>query len=314
MLLFGLPNELLCQICEDLRTAQDIASFNRVNRQLYRVTEEYLYRFDAREGRSSALLWAAVHGRLQTAKKALKELQRDEQLTDGSGTDANTTNATATNPIDSALVHAAEKGRTALVRLLVENGADWSWRDPERRQSAMEAACSNGHIEVVKVLLNMGAEASEGYYMRPYPIQCAAMMGYTEIVRLLIDTGASADTCSDRPEGGSFPPLQLAVRGDHEGTAKLLIAKGAKINLRIGRMHTALEEAVMGNRLWAVRLLLASGAMVFAPHSGLVRRPALKWAEKPGREEIFELIKDQTVHVWPEGFSEEDTAAKRAMP
>jgi hypothetical protein len=225
-------------------------------------------------------------------------LQRSERPTAGSETDADTTNKPATGPVCIALVNAAGKGHTSLVRLLIEHGAELDWRDPERRQSAMEAACTKGDIGIVKLLLDSGADPSLRHYIRPYPIQCAAMMGHTNIVESLIDAGASADTCTGRPDGGSFPPLQLAVRGDHEETAKLLITKGAKINIRIGRMHTALEEAVRSDHLWAVKMLLASGAMVFAPVSELVRCPALPMARRLGREEMCKLLKDQPVHFW----------------
>ena len=163
----------------------------------------------------------------------------------------------------------------------------------------MEAACAQGHIGIVKLLLESGADPFWGHDMWPYLIQCAAMKGHTDIVGLLIDAGASADTCTGEPSGRSFPPVQLAVRGNHEDTAKLLITKGAKINLRIGRMHTALEEAVISDHLWAVKMLLASGAMVFAPALGWVHCPALQMARRPGREEMYKLLKEQPVYIWP---------------
>lgn len=75
----------------------------------------------------------------------------------------------------------------------------------------MEAACLDGHIQVVKHLLESGADPSIGHYMRPYPVQCAAMMDYTDIARLVINAGASSITCSGRPEGGSYPPLHPAI-------------------------------------------------------------------------------------------------------
>jgi hypothetical protein len=90
MLLLDLPNELLCQIYEALDTAQDITSFSQLNHHLHRLTEDHLYQFDAQDGNSSALLWAAAHGELQTTKKALKALQRSEQQTAGSEADENT--------------------------------------------------------------------------------------------------------------------------------------------------------------------------------------------------------------------------------
>jgi ankyrin repeat protein len=293
MSLLDLPNELLYQISENLDTAQDIASLSRVNHHLHQLTAEHLYQFDARERNSSALVWAADHGHLETAEKALKAVQKDDQLPDDTSAEP------TTNPIDVAFVHAADNGHVGVARLFIERGASFRWRDNEQRQSAMEAACFKGHIEVVKLLLESGANSSGGHYLRPYPIHCAAIMGHTDIVQVLIDAGASADTCTGRPAGGSYPPLQLAVRGGHEDTVMLLINKGAKINLRIRGMHTALEEAVRGNHLWAVKLLLESGAKVFAPASGVVRCPALQMARKPGREEIYKLLKDQPVYLWP---------------
>ena len=298
MLLSDLPNELLYQICEILDTAQDIKSFSQLTRHLHRLTEDHLYRFDAQDGKSSALLWAATYGKLQTTKKALKALEEIEEQTAGFEADENTTSESATNPVDIALVMAAEKGHTSLVGLLIEYGADLDWRDPQWRQSAMEAACAQGHIEIVKLLLESGADPTWGHEMWPYSIQCAAMNGHTDIVELLIDAGADADTCTGKPSGRSFPPLQLAVRGDHEETAKLLITKGAKLNLRIRGMHTALEEAVISDHLWAVKMLLASGAEVFAPARFSVRCPALQMARRPGREEMYKLLKEQHVYLW----------------
>jgi ankyrin repeat protein len=136
-------------------------------------------------------------------------LQRSERPTAGSETDADTTNKPVTNPVCIALVNATGKGHTSLVRLLIEHGAELDWRDPERRQIAMEAASTKGDIGIVKLLLDSGADASRGHYIRPYPIQCAAMMGHTDIVELLIDAGASADTRTGRPDGGSFPLCSL---------------------------------------------------------------------------------------------------------
>ena len=133
MSLPDLPNELLYQICEVLDTAQDIKSFGQPNRHLHRLTEDHLYRFDAQDGKSSALLWAAAHGKLHTTKKALKALQESEQQTAGSEVDENTTSESATYPVDIALVIAAEKGHTSLVRLLIEHGADLDQRDPQWR-------------------------------------------------------------------------------------------------------------------------------------------------------------------------------------
>lgn len=312
MLLLDLPNELLCQICESLQTVRDVASFNKVNRQTNQLARAYLYQLDAREADSSALLWAAGRGRLEIAQKALEALEpleKNEQLEE-----EQEEAEVESNPIlNAALVLAAEHGHDTLVRLFVDGGADMGWRHPDQNHDAMEVACKKGHIHIVKLLIELGDSPCGGNIFRPHPIQCAAMMGHTEIVGLLIDEGESPDKCTGRPEGGSFTPLQHAVKEDREDTAKLLIAKGAKINLRIGRGRTALEHAVITNCLWAVRLLIDAGAMVFAAQRELVRSPALEMAKRPGREEIYELLKNESVHVWPRTHTEEGQIAIQAM-
>lgn len=133
----------------------------------------------------------------------MKEFQRSEQVEFGSGIGAETTAESLTDHIDIAMVHATEKGQAAPVRLLAGHGADLHYRDPERMKSAMEAACSKGHIMVVKILLDIGAAPDEGHCKRPYPMQWAASAGYPEIIWLLIDAGTDVDTCDGRPEGGS---------------------------------------------------------------------------------------------------------------
>lgn len=71
------------------------------------------------------LLLAAAREQLQTAEKALKALQRDDQLLPGSVDDADSSTQCVTDRIDMALVHAAEKGHVGIVKLLLEHGTSF---------------------------------------------------------------------------------------------------------------------------------------------------------------------------------------------
>ncbi len=57
----------------------------------------------------------------------------------------------------TALIEAAALGEVELVKILLEAGAEPAWRDDEQ-ETAMLKAAANGHVEVVHVLAPMAAE------------------------------------------------------------------------------------------------------------------------------------------------------------
>ena len=74
------------------------------------------------------------------------------------------------------------------------------------------------------------------------PLAYAATNGKTEVVRYLLDIGANPNALS--PNGTTA--LMMAVRGGHAETVDLLLAKGADVNLRNQNGATALAWATRG--------------------------------------------------------------------
>src|SRR5215471_11886460 len=62
------------------------------------------------------------------------------------------------------------------------------------------------------------------------PLHLAAYRGNTEIVRLVLDSGAEVDP----PGEEACTPLHEAISGGHVETARLLICRGAELRLRSG--------------------------------------------------------------------------------
>ncbi len=66
--------------------------------------------------------------------------------------------------LDSGLIYASEWGHIEIVKLLIDEGADVNYKDypneDEERipYTALRYACSNGHIEIVKILIDEGAD------------------------------------------------------------------------------------------------------------------------------------------------------------
>ncbi|KAF2174966.1 hypothetical protein K469DRAFT_612531 [Zopfia rhizophila CBS 207.26] len=108
MPLLHLANELLYCISENLELERDINAFAQANRRLYRLLNAYLYRYNIRQSRSSALLWAAQYGQEATAQKLLGERADDQATSDCYWT---------------PLWVAAEKGHKGIVKLLLDKGA-----------------------------------------------------------------------------------------------------------------------------------------------------------------------------------------------
>lgn len=78
---------------------------------------------------------------------------------------------------DEALLHVALLGHTAIVQLLLINGA-------EGKDEALEAAAHRGHLDIVQLLLINGAEGKNK------ALEAAASEGHTAIVQLLLANGA----------------------------------------------------------------------------------------------------------------------------
>ena len=164
--------------------------------------------------------------------------------------------------IDIDLIDAAKMGDLARVNALLKQGANVHAQTIGGFTALMHAA-AGGHPEMVKVLLDRGAdtEARGNYYKGETALMMAARRGHTEVVDLLIDNGAKVDTASKH--SGSTP-LMLAAYDGHLDTVKKLLDEDATVDARDKAGGTALMSAVSRGH-WAVaKALLEGGADVNA--------------------------------------------------
>ena len=89
----------------------------------------------------------------------------------------------------AALTRAAAHGQQEVVRLLLEAGADTKWKDHFGRE-VLHLAAGYGRSEVVRILLEFGAdmEAVDRYGLRP--LHRAAQHDCLDVVKLLVEAGA----------------------------------------------------------------------------------------------------------------------------
>lgn len=106
-------------------------------------------------------------------------------------------------------------------------------------------------------------------------------------VRALLDSGLAADTPIDYGENSETPLMKAAREGTVE-IAKLLLARGAKVNAQDGEKSTALEAAISRDQSAMVELLLAAKA---DPNSvNKYMQSALSNAAAAGNRELTEML------------------------
>jgi hypothetical protein len=85
---------------------------------------------------------------------------------------------------------AAEKGHEAIVKLLLERGAELETKDNNCGQTPLSWAAEKGHEAVVKLLLERGAELETKSNNSQTPLSLAAREGHEVVVKLLLEKGA----------------------------------------------------------------------------------------------------------------------------
>jgi len=116
------------------------------------------------------------------------------------------------------------------------------------------------------------------------PIFWAAQMGEVELMRCLINCGADVNAQTDRKE----TPLHCAVMmGDHL-IVDLLLAHGADPNLPAQHHQTALHRAVMRGDVQLVEALIANGADIEMKDAE--KRTAADWAVLKTFPEVLDLL------------------------
>ena len=269
---------------------------------------------------ATALHWAAYHGDLDVVNLLIAAGARVDRANDLSitplalasenghaaiverllarGANPNTASDSGVTP----LMRAARTGNVAIVRALLPRKANVNAAETERQQTALMWATAQRHPDVVKVLLENGADVKARTVVRRLTVMLdqgppgvktakehahaieaggstallfASMSGDVESARLLLDRGADVnDTAAD---GNSA--LVLAAFQGNGAVARLLLDRGADSNAA-GAGYSALHAAVLRGDGATVKALLSKGANPDAQltRGSPVRRFGSQWA------------------------------------
>ena len=167
---------------------------------------------------------------------------------------------------NAKLFQAAQDGNFKDVQTAMAEGADINAISANTHDlTALMAASGNGHTEVVKLLLNKGADVNiKGSKASATALLYASIGGHEEIIKLLLNKGADVNAQLTQKSGG-MNALMWASTAAHYETVKLLLDNGADINVKNIMGGTALMMAVSNvskNAIDVVKLLLDRGADV----------------------------------------------------
>lgn len=196
----------------------------------------------------------------------------------------------------TALQAACTREHVNVVEVLLEAGAEIAAPGGNNiYMNAFEVACGTGNVRLVKVLLSAGAWAcinrdQPTRYQGRTPIQAAAEGGHEAVVQLLVELGADVNA-PPSPSGG-LTALQAASHEGHVGLVRFLLAKGAEVNMLAAKNSglTALQAACLAGEPEVVGVLAEKGAEVNAAGSRLWGGTALHAAASGGHVEIVKRL------------------------
>ena len=125
----------------------------------------------------------------------------------------------------AALKRACQNGDRDLVKRLLDQGADMAQEQgiPGTRSTALMVACQNGHRDVAELLLDRGANVGQATQGGGTALLIACLKGHRAVAELLLDRGANVGQMNQ--DGGTA--LAAARYAGHDDVAELLLSRGA---------------------------------------------------------------------------------------
>jgi ankyrin repeat protein len=194
-----------------------------------------------------------------------------------------------------ALYLASHYGHLEMVQLLVEHGADVNAEETFCK-NPLRLALWGGKDAVAEFLIEKGADVNAGMYETALNA-AVSKDGSEAMIRLLVENGADVNGRGTE----NVTALQAASSLGNESQVRLLIEKGADVNAPGGDYGgTALQNAAAEGHETVVRQLIQQGADVNA-EGGVEYGTALQAASLSGDEAVVHLLLAHGADVSAEG-------------
>ncbi|KAF5584962.1 ankyrin protein [Fusarium pseudocircinatum] len=226
--------------------------------------------------------------------------------------------------LEKPLIRAARKGKSSLIRHMLEVGADPKLL-PAGGLSVMYYAIYHHDLIMVDMLMKAGfnlnlsieelkdtdLDLMRDEFSAPNargiltPVQLAVLRGAADIVKRLIEGGALMDTfikpevlrgiSSYIPFEGILTPLQISIQQRKDEITKILLDEGAGVDFRHSSTSTALQLVCSisreeRERTELIEVLLAKGADIDALPGEVAGRTAIQAAAESGNCNLLKLL------------------------
>lgn len=184
---------------------------------------------------------------------------------------------------ERALMKAVGQGRSKEVSSLLRSkiGLEFTGKDGN---SPLILAARKGHVEIVKLLLDHGANPNARFRCAGPALVSAASDGKAQVVRFLLERGVNVNARDCEQETA----LMSAARRGHGAVVELLLKKGANLNAVNAGGQNALMLAASTGREDVVRALLKRGA---DPRSrDKSGKTAIDYASKHRQTRVLDLL------------------------
>uniref|UniRef100_A0A8D0MZA4 Fibronectin type 3 and ankyrin repeat domains protein 1 n=2 Tax=Sus scrofa TaxID=9823 RepID=A0A8D0MZA4_PIG len=194
----------------------------------------------------------------------------------------------------TALMVAAQRGYTRLVKILVSHGTDVTLRSGSGKDSLM-LACYAGHLDVVKYLRRHGASWDTRDLGGCTALHWAADGGHCNVIEWMIKDGCEVDAVDTG--SGWTPLLRVSAVSGNQKVASLLIDAGADVNVKDKDGKTPLMVAVLNNHEELVQLLLDKGADASVKNE--FGKGVLEMARVFDRQNVVSLLEERKKKQMP---------------
>ena len=165
-------------------------------------------------------------------------------------------------PGGTALHYAAVCGLHAIAKFLaIEYSQDIDSRGFEDNWTPLHVASAYGHMEVARVLIEEGADATAYDNDGNSPLHVASKQGHVQVARFLVDNGTDVIA---RPNHDGRTPLHVASIHGNVEVSRFLVENRADVTARSSQKWTPLHDAATYGRVGVVRFLIEQGVDVTA--------------------------------------------------
>ncbi|XP_052086011.1 uncharacterized protein LOC127723428 [Mytilus californianus] len=152
------------------------------------------------------------------------------------------------------LTAACREGHLRMVEILLHKGSNINQTN-KNGETPIYTACFGGHYSLAKLLIEKHADINKRNRYHRKPLYVCCLSGHESIVQLLIDKGANVNESSDS--------LNVAIHGNHDKIVEKLISNGYCLNSVDIKSKTALFIACEIGNTTITKLLIDNNADIY---------------------------------------------------